>query len=430
MKKLILAITTLFAIAANSQVKTTDATAPIFNDGTIKVDTAGTGIKTWAVYKVANGFRQDPEIAKDFSTVGNLTLGTYWVLGKRKSDGLSKFSLDTLINITIAVAKNCDSLKVSYFNAIQMPDPQNPQMQSTCISYSVSKATNPSIDKIYLQEWNGMISQYFGPSQGGCYPNMAQNAKIHAVITDVNGCSVVGTNATDYKPTNYPVMTVPGTEPGPITNHVTIGVADCSGYYIHYNDVQYKICNSGAARGMVHLDSIVVSGKFVADCNYQDTVVYCQMYHPHAGYFWLDSMRAIAPKPANKNCWDDYKLDSLYFWTNAGKQPIQPTDTNYSYQFDSIKCAWNNIGPKDTTTMSIGTLKLDTKFSPNPFTDRLDVNIPQGSHGTITTIDGKTLMTFDSNERNLNTEALEPGTYFITVTRGRETTSIKAMKAF
>jgi len=260
MKKLILAITTLIGIAANSQVKTTDATAPNFNDGTIKVDTTGTGIKTWAVYKVANGFRQDPEIAKDFSTASNLTLGTYWVLGKRKSDGLSKFSLDTLINITIAVAKNCDSLKVSYFNAIQMPDPQNPQMQSTCISYSVSKATNPSIDKIYLQEWNGMISQYFGPSQGGCYPNMAQNAKIHAVITDVNGCSVVGTNATDYKPTNYPVMTVPGTEPGPITNHVTIGVADCSGYYIHYNDVQYKICNSGAARGMVHLDSIVVAG--------------------------------------------------------------------------------------------------------------------------------------------------------------------------
>jgi len=378
MKKLILAITTLFAIVANSQVKTTDATAPDFNDGTIKVDTTGTGIKTWAVYKVANGFRQDPEIAKDFSTVGNLTLGTYWVLGKKKTDGLSKFSIDTLINITIAVAKNCDSLKVSFFNAIQMPDPQNPQMQSTCISYSVSKATNPSIDKIYLQEWNGMISQYFGPSQGGCYPNMAQNAKIHAVITDVNGCSVVGTNAIEYKPTNYPALTVPGTEPGPITNHVTLGFSDCTGYYISYNDMQYKICNSGAARGIVHLDSIVVSGKFVADCNYQDTMVFCQMYHPHAGYFWLDSM---------------------------GK-----------------------FSPKDTTTLSMASNKIDASISPNPFTDRLEMNIPQGSNGTITTIDGRIVMTFDSNERGLDTHGIEPGTYFINVTRGRETTSIKAMK--
>jgi len=421
MKNIIAAISILIAFAAGSLVTATNAAAPNFADGSVNVDTAGTGIKKWAIYRVENGSRQDPEIAKDFSTASGLSLGTYWVLGKKKTDAFGQFSLDTIVDISIAVDKDCDSLKVSFFSAMQMPDPQNQQQMLTCLSYSVQKANGPFIDKIYIKEWNGMVSQYFGPSQGSCYPNLAQNAKIYAVFKDANGCGVVGTNAIENKPTNYPVMTVPGTEPGPIVNHVTIGVADCSGYYIHYNDVQYKICNSSAAAGIVHLDSIVVSGRFVADCN---SGIACQIYHPHAGYFWLDSMRAIAPKPASANCWDSYKLDSAGYWANAGTQPAMPADTIYAYQFDSVACAWKNIGLKDSSSLSISDIEIGAAFYPNPFSDRIDISIPAGSYGTLTSIEGKAVMSFEGSKA-LDTRSLEPGTYFIGISGGKKCQLVK-----
>ena len=421
MKNAIAAISMAIAFFSSSQVASTNASAPNFADGSAHVDTAGTGIKKWAIYRVENGSRQDPEIAKDFSTASGLSLGTYWVLGKKKTDAFGQFSLDTIVDISIAVDKDCDSLKVSFFSAMQMPDPQNPQISQTCLSYSIQKAAGPFIDKIYIKEWNGSISQYFGPSQGSCYPNLAQNAKIYAVFKDANGCSVVGTNDAQYKPTNYPVMTVPGTEPGPIVNHVTIGVADCSGYYIHYNDVQYKICNSSAAAGIVHLDSIVVSGKFVADCNSGGVV--CQIYHPFVGYFWLDSMRAIAPKPAAKDCWDSYKLDSAGYWTNIGTQPAMPADTIYAYQFDSTACAWKNIGLKDSSSLSISQIEIGTAFYPNPFSDRIEISIPAGSYGTLTSIEGKAVMRFEGS--TLDTRSLEPGTYFIGISGGKKFQLVK-----
>lgn len=410
MKNIIAAISILIAFAAGSQVTATNATSPSFGDGSVAIDTAGTGIAKWAIYRVSAGSRQDPEIAKDFSNASGLSLGTYWVLGKKKSDAFGKFSLDTIIDISIAVAKDCDSLKVNFFNAMPMPDPQNPQNPMlTCLSYGIQKANGPFIDKIYIKEWNGSISQYFGPSQGSCYPNLAQNAKIYAVFKDANGCGVVGTNAVEYKPTNYPVMTVPGTEPGPIVNHVTIGVADCSGYYIHYNDVQYKICNSSAATGIVHLDSIAVSGRFVADCN---SGIACQIYHPFVGYFWLDSVRAIAPKPAAKHCWDNYQLNPSAYWTNIGTQPAMPADTIYVYQFDSTACAWKNIGLKDSSSLSISETRIEAGFYPNPFSDKIELDLPE--HGTLTSIEGKTVMAF-GGEKTLDTRSIEPGTYFLSI---------------
>lgn len=421
MKNAIAAISMAIAFFSSSQVASTNATAPNFADGSVHVDTAGTGIKKWAIYRVENGSRQDPEIAKDFSTASGLTLGTYWVLGKKKTDAFGQFSLDTIVDISIAVDKDCDSLKVSFFSAMQMPDPQNPQQMLTCLSYSIQKAANPFIDKIYIQESGSSIQPYYGPNQGSCYPNISPSAKIYAVFKDANGCGVVGTNYVQYKPTNYPVMTVPGTEPGPIVNHVTIGVADCSGYYIHYNDVQYKICNSSAAAGIVHLDSIVVSGKFVADCN---SGIACQIYHPFAGYFWLDSMRAIAPKPAAKNCWDSYKLDSAGYWTNIGTQPAMPADTIYIYQFDSTACAWKNIGLKDSSSLSISQIEIGTAFYPNPFSDRIEISIPAGSYGTLTSIEGKAVMRFEGSNA-LDTRSLEPGTYFIGISGGKKFQLVK-----
>jgi hypothetical protein len=422
MKNAIAAISMAIAFFSSSQVASTNASAPNFADGSVHVDTAGTGIKKWAIYRVENGSRQDPEIAKDFSTASGLSLGTYWVLGKKKTDAFGQFSLDTIVDISIAVDKDCDSLKVSFFSAMQMPDQQNPQQMLTCLSYSIQKANGPFIDKIYIQESGSSIQPYYGPSQGSCYPNISPSAKIYAVFKDANGCGVVGTNYVQYKPTNYPVMTVPGTEPGPIVNHVTIGVADCSGYYIHYNDVQYKICNSAAATGIVHLDSIVVSGRFVADCN--SGGVACQIYHPFVGYFWLDSMRAIAPKPAAKNCWDSYKLDSAGYWTNIGTQPAMPADTIYAYQFDSTACAWKNIGLKDSSSLSISKIEIGAAFYPNPFSDRIEINIPAGSYGTLTSIEGKAVMSFEGSNA-LDTRSLEPGTYFIGISGGRKYQLVK-----
>ncbi len=411
----------------NAQFTVTNATGPNFNDGIVSVDTTGTKIKKWAIYKVVDGWRQEHEIAINFSSTNNLSVGTYWVLGKKKTDALNQFTLDTLINVTMAVEKNCDSLKVNFLNVMQMPDPQNPQNQpNTCISFGINKATNPFIDKVYIVESNS-IQPYYGPNQGGCLQNIPNNTKLYVVFKDANGCSVVGTNVIEYKPTNVPIMNVPGTEPSPITNYVTIGVADCSGYYIHYNDVQYKICNSGAARSIVHLDSIVIAGKFVTECNYVDTVPFCQMYHPYVGYFWLDSVRAVAPKPSNKNCWDNFQLDTTYYWVNLGSQPTQPIDTTYLYQFDTINCVWNNIGLKDSS-LSINKLDFNISFYPNPFKDRIELNLTPDSYGTLSSIEGKIIQRFDGGTNSIDTQKIKPGTYFLNITINQKTISQKVIK--
>ena len=415
MKRILSILSIVFAFSLNAQVTVTNATSPNFNDGVVSVDTTGTNIKKWSIYKVVNGYRQDPEISTNLSSTSGLSVGTYWVLGKNKTDGFSKFSLDTLINVSIVVVKNCDSLKVTFFNSMQMPDPQNPQNQNTCISYGIDKATNPLIDKIYTQEGNLPIQTYYGPNQGNCFMNLSSSTKLYVVFKDANGCSVVGTNVVDYKPTNYPVMTVPGTEPGPITNHVTIGVSDCSGYYIHYDNVQYKICNSGAARSIIHLDSIVVAGKFVTDCNYVDTVVFCQMYHPFVGYFWLDSVRAVAPKPTKTNCWDNYQLNSTYYWVNLGQKPSQPTDTNYIYQFDSLNCIWDNMGLKGST-LSINELDFNTSFYPNPFSESLKISNSVNSTIKIYNIVGNLIFDINGKDVNINTTDFVKGNYILEVT--------------
>ena len=456
MKKLIATISFMLAFLANSQVKVTNATGPNFNDGAVSVDTTGTNIKKWSIYRVVDAAIQGSELATNFKTKGELVPGTYWVLGKKKDDGLAKFSLDTLINISIAVTKDCDSLKVTSFNVMQMPDPQNNQNQQTCIYFSIDKANYAMIDKVYTKNWDNTFTQYYGPNQGGCFMNL-YNPKLYVVFTDANGCSVVGTNNKEYKPTGVPIMIVPGTEPGPITNYVALGFTDCTGYYISYDNTQYKICNYAAAQaaGIVHLDSIIVSGKFLSDCN--DNTPVCQMYHPYAGYFWLDSVRAIPTRPADTTCWDDYQFniktlvwenkgtkpaqptktncwDSYQFdatactWSNKGSQPLQPTDTIYVYQFDSVKCLWDNIGLKDSSSLSLREQQLKELFWPNPFNDRIEISLTSGSYGTFTTIEGKTIQVFDGGSISIDTQMLQPGTYFLNITKDRQTISLKAIK--
>ena len=212
MKKLIATISFMLVFLANSQVKVTNATGPNFNDGAVSVDTTGTNIKKWSIYRVVDAAIQGYELATNFKTKGELVPGTYWVLGKKKDDGLAKFSLDTLINISIAVTKDCDSLKVTSFNVMQMPDPQNNQNGQTCIYFSIDKANYAMIDKVYTKNWDNTFTQYYGPNQGGCFMNL-YNPKLYVVFTDANGCSVVGTNNKEYKPTGVPIMIVPGTEP-------------------------------------------------------------------------------------------------------------------------------------------------------------------------------------------------------------------------
>lgn len=416
MKILITSILILFAFLVNSQVTVTNTTSPSSNDGSVSIDTNGTKIKKWAVYRVINGSRQDPEISINSTLTNGLSIGTYWVLGKKKTDAFNKFSLDTLINVFVTVVKNCDSLKVTFFNSMQMPDPMNPMNPpNTCISYGIAKATNPLIDKVYTQEGNLPIQTYYGPNQGNCFMNLSPSTKLYVVFKDANGCSVVGTNVIEYKPTNFPVMIVPGTEPGPIINHVTIGVADCSGYYIHYNDVQYKICNSGAATGIIHLDSIVVAGKFLPDCNYVDNTIFCQMYHPFVGYFWLDSFRAIAPKPSKINCWDNYQLNATYHWVNVGTQPTQPTDPNYNYQFDGINCIWNNTGLKNPV-LSVNELDFRNTIYPNPFNESLKISSPVKSTIKIYNIIGELIYKIEEKEISINTTDFVKGNYILEIT--------------
>lgn len=428
MKKLITTFSIMLAFLANSQVKVTNATGPNFNDGTIEVDTTGTNIKKWSIYRVVDATIQGSELATNTKTKNGLVPGTYWVLGKKKDDGLAKFSLDTLVDISIAVTKDCDSLKVNYFNIMQMPDPQNPQNVQTCITFSIDKANYAMIDKVYTKNWDNTFTQYYGPNQGGCFQNL-YNPKLYVIFTDANGCSVVGTNNKEYKPTGVPIMIVPGTEPGPITNYVTLGFTDCTGYYISYDNTQYKICNYAAAQaaGIVHLDSIIVSGKFLSDCN--DNTPVCQMYHPYAGYFWLDSVRAIPTRPADTTCWDNHQFNiKTLVWENKGTKPVHPTDTIYVYQFDSVKCLWNNIGLKDSSSLSLREQQLKELFWPNPFNDRIEISLTPGSYGTFTTIEGKTIQVFDGGTISIDTQMLQPGTYFLNITNNRKTISLKAIK--
>lgn len=428
MKKLITTFSIMLAFLANSQVKVTNATGPNFNDGTIEVDTTGTNIKKWSIYRVVDATIQGQELATNTKTKNGLVPGTYWVLGKKKDDGLAKFSLDTLVDISIAVTKDCDSLKVNYFNIMQMPDPQNPQNVQTCVTFSIDKANYAMIDKVYTKNWDGTFTQYYGPNQGGCFQNL-YNPKLYVIFTDANGCSVVGTNNKEYKPTNFPIMIVPGTEPGPITNYVTLGFTDCTGYYINYDNTQYKICNYDVAQaaGIVHLDSIIVSGKFISNCNNNNPV--CQMYHPYAGYFWLDSIKPIPTKPTNKNCWDNHQFNiETLVWENKGIKPLQPVDTIYVYQFDSIKCIWENKGLKDSSSLSIQKLETKNSFWPNPFNDKIEIELKPESYATFTTIEGKIIQGPIEGKISLDTQLIPPGTYLINITNKQKTISLKAIK--
>jgi hypothetical protein len=237
------------------------------------------------------------------------------------------------------------------------------------------------------------------------------------------------------------------------------------------------------------------------------------MYHPYAGYFWLDSVRAIPTRPNATNCWDDYQFniktlvwenkgskptqpiktncwdnyqfnstscswtnngiqpnkptstncwdnyqfnstscswvnggskptqpkdtncwDSYQFdatacaWSNKGSQPLQPTDTIYVYQFDSVKCLWDNIGLKDSSSLSLREQELKELFWPNPFNDRIEISLRPGSYGTFTTIEGKTIQVFDGGSISIDTQMLQPGTYFLNITKDRQTISLKAIK--
>jgi hypothetical protein len=181
------------------------------------------------------------------------------------------------------------------------------------------------------------------------------------------------------------------------------------------------------------------------------------MYHPYAGYFWLDSVRAIPTRPAdttcwdnhqfniktlvweNKgtkpvqptktNCWDNYQFDATACaWSNKGSQPLQPTDTIYVYQFDSVKCLWDNIGLKDSSSLSLREQELKELFWPNPFNDRIEISLTPGSYGTFTNIEGKTIQVFEVGTISIDTQMLQPGTYFLNITKDRQTISLKAIK--
>ena len=55
MKRILSILSIVFAFSLNAQVTVTNATSPNFNDGVVSVDTTGTNIKKWSIYKVVNG---------------------------------------------------------------------------------------------------------------------------------------------------------------------------------------------------------------------------------------------------------------------------------------------------------------------------------------------------------------------------------------
>ena len=215
MKNIISSIAIVIALSANAQVTVEGATYPNFNDGKIIVDTTGTGIESWAIWKIENGVRSDVSFGYNTKINSGLSIGTYWILGKKPNDGYS-FSLDRQVNLGMRSSTTCDSMKLSNYVSYPLPilpgDPNPPQpgLVNMRFNYDIEKSCG-SVNIEYYQQLDPSSPPHLFPGSmiyNNTIYNVPQSANLFIVVTDCS-CTAVISDMKLFSSTDYPTGGVP-----------------------------------------------------------------------------------------------------------------------------------------------------------------------------------------------------------------------------
>ena len=372
MKKLLFIICILITNVFYSQIKTEGATAPDFNNGKIIIDTAGTKITGWAIYKVENGVRLENAIAWNTLELSGLGIGTYWILGQTNTDSYH-FSLDQHVIVGMKSDKPCDSMHVNNYSVNIQQDPNMQGLYNYCVNYSVDKACGWPLEVQFYTQLGQNGPPTIANNISGCLPQMIPSANVFLVVKDCS-CTYVYNDLKLVSATNYPSFGVPGTggvDPINFSEIKTVVNVDCSGYYVKYNGEEYKVCNTDLVRNLKNKDSIIVSGTIYKDCFNNDTMVYCTLYHPNKGYLLVYNISVIGN--------DDALL--------------------------------------------IKEKELSNSIFPNPFSDKINTKF---QNAELKTIDGKVIGV--SKDGVIETIFLSEGTYFLTFEENGEVYTYKMFK--
>ena len=201
----------LFATATTAQVTVEGATAPNFNDGKIIIDTTGTGVNSWLIWKVEDGVRTDKSFGYNTKVNGGLSIGTYWILGQKPNDGYL-YSLNTQVNVGMRSSTICDSMKLTNYDRYPVPilpgDPTPPQpgFVNMKFNYDIEKSCGP-VNIEYYQKIASNGPPQLMPSYS-FYNNTQYNVPIGScffvVVTDCNCTSVISDMRLMPSATNYP----------------------------------------------------------------------------------------------------------------------------------------------------------------------------------------------------------------------------------
>ena len=208
---MLLSLVFVFATFATSQVTVEGATAPDFNDGKIIIDTTGTGVNSWLIWKVEDGVRTDKSFGYNTKVNSGLSIGTYWILGQKPNDGYL-YSLNTQVNVGMRSSTICDSMKLTNYDRYPVPilpgDPTPPQpgFVNMKFNYDIEKSCGP----VNIEYYQKVASN--GPPQSmpsySFYNNTQYNVPIGScffvVVTDCNCTAIISDMRLMPSASNYP----------------------------------------------------------------------------------------------------------------------------------------------------------------------------------------------------------------------------------
>lgn len=317
MKSVLFILLSLSTITLNSQVKTVGVSAPNYDNGKIIFDTTGLNLYSWDLYTLSD----NPSDQTQFSYYSggklvfeNLKPGRYWLLGK-KATSTYYYDFHRLVNIGIKNPKTCQGVD-STFNLIDVFDPNMQQANPNPVPNNPPMRTLVSENFLNYQsyEWvqisNGQVHSasginYLYGGRPALFTYINGTEMLYLVTTDNNGCTSLGTFFNYISPMVFPSAgTVAGNGGGNTNTPQTIEgkyITDCTGNYISINGEDYKVCNNEVLKDYYPNDSLIINYLTTDVCNTNDTLVYCQMFHPSKGKIYIYSIEKIAKNNSTAN---------------------------------------------------------------------------------------------------------------------------------
>lgn len=316
MKSLLIILLSLSTITLHAQVKTIGVSAPNYDDGKIIFDTTGLHLYSWDLYTL----NDNPSDQTQFTYLSggklefnNLKPGRYWLLGK-KATSTYYYDFDRLVNIGINNPKTCQGVD-STFNLIDVFDPNmqqvypNPNPNSPPMRTLVSENFLNYQSYEWIQISNGQVHtasgiNYLYGGRPALFTYIDGSEMLYLKTTDNNGCTSLGTFFNYISPMVFPSAgTVAGNGGNTNTPQTYMGkyITDCTGYYISINNEDYKVCNNEVLKDYYPNDSLIINYLTTDVCNTNDSIVYCQMFHPTKGNIYIYSIEKITKNGSTAN---------------------------------------------------------------------------------------------------------------------------------